>query len=232
VIESARSMVTSGRADLLPRLIHTDDASLRRVYDKAGSVLGSLQRLAMSIAERFPREVRRIERLADEADSTPRRGSGGLGLGFSPDLFRGSDDPINDAVGRIMADPYGWLANETESLTVTTIDDSRVAVLRNGRPILPPLGVVIEKQSDDRWAVVLPTHLPMVQRILPKNEEEEQIWLALLQVVQNALDDLREDIETGEVRTLDRAVEVVAQKVMTVAPLVLYAYGKVRDSDG
>jgi len=231
VIESARLAVSEGQAERLSELVHADNERMRRVYDKAGTVLGSLQDLAEAVAEHFPREVGRIERLAAEAGEGPARGRrSGLGLGFSPELFQDSDDPVNDAVQRLLADPYGWLSGEASRLSTTTIDDTRVAVLRDGMPIFPPVGLVIEKRPDDKWYVVLPTHYSWIQRFLPKNEDETRIWLALLQVFDNALIDLRKDIESGRVRTLDRAVEVATQKVMSVAPLVIFAYGKAREA--
>jgi hypothetical protein len=205
VLASAKEMVLAGRAELLTELIYAEDERMRLLYRQAGRILGSLQDLAEVVAEKFPTEISRIERLAEEAAKKPtaRRGSP---MSRGPQLFQRfgeSDDPINDAVQSVLAD---------------------------GKPILPPLGLVIEKKDDDRWYVIAPTSLPWVQRMLPKTDEEFQIWMSLLQVVDNALVDLTKDIETGRINSLDRAVEEVGKKFATTAPLVIFAYSRAQDA--
>ncbi|MFG0326721.1 MAG: hypothetical protein ACF8SC_05580 [Phycisphaerales bacterium JB037] len=232
VLASAKEMVLAGRAELLTELIYAEDERMRLLYRQAGRILGSLQDLAEVVAERFPTEISRIERLAEEAAKKPtaRRGSP---MSRGPQLFQRfgeSDDPINDAVQSVLADPYGWLTTESDKLTTVVVNDSMVAVLRDGKPILPPLGLVIEKKDDDRWYVIAPTSLPWVQRMLPKTDEEFQIWMSLLQVVDNALVDLTKDIETGRINSLDRAVEEVGKKFATTAPLVIFAYSRAQDA--
>ena len=77
VVQSARQMVTEGRADRLPTLIYAESKRERRVLREVGSLLGHVQDLAVAVNKAFPAEVAalraRAEAAEDAADRLRRR---------------------------------------------------------------------------------------------------------------------------------------------------------------
>lgn len=240
VIASAKRMVTEGRADLLTELIWAEDDAMRRLYRNIGGVLGSLQGVALAAADAYPDEIQQIRDEALEAAKEGRssnifaRAVGGARSRGSASRFSQSDDPLNDVLQSVLADPYGWLERNVDRLTTVPISDDMVALMWDDKPILPPMGMVLQRKPDDKWYLVLPTHLPMVKEVLPKTDDEYKVWASVLMVFQRAFDDLRDDIESGKIPNLDRAAEEAGKKVVVPAMLSFYAMSKVyenRDKD-
>lgn len=241
VMASAKQMVIDGRADLLTELIWAEDESMRGLYRHLGGVMGSLQGVALAAARAYPDDIERVRNAAIEAAENGRstnifaRAVGGARQRRSASRFSQSDDPLNDVLQTILANPYGWLESNVDRLTTQTISDDMVALMWDNKPIFPPMGVILQLKDDQKWYLVLPTHLPMVKGVLPKTEDEYQVWASVLMVFERAFDDLRDDIESGKIRNLDRAAEEAGKKVVVPAMLTFFALGKVyeaRKDDG
>jgi len=236
VIASAKRMVTEGRADLLTELIWAEDDSMRGLYRRVGGVMGSLQGVALVAAEAYPADIERVKDAAAQAAADGKGGNifaravGGARQRRSASRFSQSDDPLNDVLQTILANPYGWLESNVDRLTTQMISDDMVALMWDNKPIMPPMGMILQRKDDQKWYLVLPTHLPMIKEVLPQTDDEYQVWASVLMVFEKSFDDLRDDIESGKIRNLDRAAEEAGKKVVVPAMLSFFALGKVYEA--
>lgn len=235
VLESARRMVTEGHAELLTELIYAEDERIRKLYRGVGGLLGALEDLALTVAEKFPGEVGRVkseaERAAKEGKSSSllTRAITGARGGREQSRFARSDDPLNDVIQSLLADPYGWINANADNLSTVIIDDTRVGVLWNKKPIFPPFGLLLERKEDDKWYIILPTSLPSVQKMLPQTDDQLDLWLAVFASVENALIDLRQDIHRGRVVSLEQAAAKAGEYALPTTMFAFYAFGKYRE---
>lgn len=231
VLEAARDMVTRSDAERLPELLYAENPEMRQVYDGLGAVLGHLQDLAVAINDRFPEEVAEARARA-EADAKAGRGMALLQRFNPAQMSRrgdrsGSDQAKwNDLLQAIATDPYAWLTDAEGRLSYVEIDDERVAVLWDGKPIMPPLGLVMQ-QYQGQWSVTLPLNaIPMSSRFLPQTPEEYAIWGSILQAVDNVVIDLEADVREGRLGSLDSLARSTGEKAAPVMVGCLIAYNK------
>lgn len=243
VIESARKMVVEGRAELLSELIWAEDESQRELLTGIGSVMRSLQKLSEAVAARFPAEIARVRDEAEQARADGESSDLAIRLmsgqrrqrGGNPSRFSQSDDPVNDLTQALLTDPYGWVSRSTERLSTQAYSQRGERLLLDGKPLFGFMTLTMERMDDGKWYISLPTFLPPVRNALPRDENEQEIMLALLAVFRNAMDDLRRDVEEGRVRNLDHAAEDLGKKVALPAIMAYAAYSQVirqRDRDG
>ncbi len=238
VLEAARDMVLDNRADRLSELLYTDDDAMRELYDRLGLVLGHLQELAEAINARFPDEVAKARQQAQEAAKEGK--SVALLEQFNP-MTRNSrkhrDGPPNEAeadkfnaiLKAITIDPYGWLTDSQQRLSYVPIDDDRVAILWDGKPIVPPFGLVMQ-QDQGQWSIVLPLKsIPMLSSYLPQTPEEYSIWASLIQMVDNVVVDLTNDVKTGKLQSLDQLARATGEKAVVPIGMGMIAYNKALD---
>jgi hypothetical protein len=229
LLASAREIVVNGEAERLGELLYADNDGMRDLYARLGGVLGSLQSLAISINERFPKDVAAIRAEAEAAAKSGR----GLSLlqELNPAARRsrrgeggGDDDRLNKLVQTIAADPYTWLTEAEGRLTYTPIDDERVAVLWDGKPVLPPLGLVL-RENQGQWSVVLPLNgIPWLSRYMPQTPEEYSIWASLIQMVDNVVIDLEADVREGRMQSLDALARRAGEKAFVPMGMGMVAY--------
>jgi hypothetical protein len=232
MLAAAREMVVSGEAERLSELLYADSSEMEELYARLGWVLGHLQDLAVSINERFPEEVAEARAKA-EADAKAGRAVSLLQR-FGPAAMRarsgttsGEDEQRwNDLLQAIAIDPYAWLTEAEGRLGYVDIDDERVAVLWDGKPVLPPLGLVM-RQSQGRWSVVLPLKaIPMSSRFLPQTPEEYSIWGSILQAIDNVVIDLDRDVREGRLTSLDMLARATGEKAAPVMVGCMIAYNQ------
>lgn len=234
VLDAAKRMVLEGHAELLTELVFAEDERIRKLYRGLGGILGSLEDLALQLAESFPTQVDSVRAEAQKAAAEGKSSSmlGAVLTGRrqqrtdTQSRFEKSDDPFNDVTQAIISDPYGWVSTSAERLSLTPISDDTVAVLWDNMPIFPPFGLIIQQKDDDKWYVVFPTSLPMVRNLLPSSDEELDLWLALLGAVENSIEDLRKAVKRGEIKSLDQAAQKLVEYVTPTAVMAFYAYGK------
>lgn len=231
VIVAARDMVEAGEAERLSELLYADSVHMEPVYAELGVLLGRLQGLAEAVNDRFPDEVRAMRERA-EAEARAGRGAtflqqlgaGMAGRGGPPG--RGDDDRWNALLQTIAVDPYAWLSQAETRLSFSWIDDDRVAVLWDEKPIFPPFGLVMQ-QDRGQWVFVLPLRsVPMASRFMPQTPEEHQIWGAILQAVGNVVADLERDIRSGKLSNLDEISRATGQKAAPVIAGCMIAYSR------
>ncbi len=194
-------------------------------------MLGHLQDLAVAINDRFPEEVAEAKARA-EADAKAGRGLSLLQQFNPAQRPRGGprsgpdQQQWNDLLQAIATDPYAWLTDAEGRLSYVEIDDERVAVLWDEKPVLPPLGLVIQ-QFQGQWSVVLPLNsIPMSSRFLPQTPEEYAIWGSILQAVDNVVIDLEADVREGRLTSLDALARTTGEKAAPVMIGCMIAYNK------
>lgn len=231
VLEAARDMVINSDAERLTELVYAEGPEMQEVYAGLGAVLGHLQDLAVAINDRFPEEVAEAKARA-EADAKAGRGMSLLQQFNPAQRSRGGQrsgpdqQQWNDLLQAIATDPYAWLTDAEGRLSYVEIDDERVAVLWDAKPVLPPLGLVIQ-QLQGQWSVVLPLNsIPMSSRFLPQTPEEYAIWGAILQAVDNVVIDLEADVREGRLASLDALARTTGEKAAPVMVGCMIAYNK------
>ena len=234
VLEAARQMVLNNEAERLGELLYVDVPEMEGVYNRLGSVLGHLQDLAVAINDRFPEEVEAM-RVKAEAEAKAGRGVGllqQLGSTVSSGRSRrgppaGADeDRWNGVLQSIATDPYSWLTEAEGRLSYAWIDDERVAVLWDEKPVFPPFGLVMQ-QDRGQWTVVLPLKsIPMASRFLPQTPDEYAIWGAVFQAIDNVVIDLERDVREGRLTSLSSLSRATGQKAAPVIAGCMIAYGK------
>jgi hypothetical protein len=241
VVETAVLMVKNGDVQLLPQLIYAESKEGRIVLQRMGQLFKSLSLLAKDLEAKFPAEVGQLKLQAEQA-AKDGRATGLIGDIMSqvggntgrPGSRRGATPPQPDgaqqeqfqsAINLLFADPFSMLTGIEKKVTTVPIDNDTVAVLYDGQMVMPPLGLLM-RRKDDRWYVALPTNIPVVQQYLPQNRSEFQIVASLVRVLDNAVIDLRKDVNSGDVRTLEDVSRKTGEKAFLPAMLTFFAYGK------
>lgn len=239
VIRSAAQMIKDNRADLLPNLLYAESDDMRRLYRALGTFLKHTQELAGSLQAKFPEEVNKLRKQAEEAakkgqattlfgqiaqaQSRARRGP--------PD--KSQQEAFNAALKRIFVDPYGSLDDGVDHLSTTPINDDVVAIMVDGKPMLAPLGLTMRRvKTDDRevWAVVPPLNIPGVANFVPKSKDEFQIWGSLIKTLDNVVVDLTKDVRSGAMKSLDDVSKKAGEKALAPAAMVMFAYSQAMES--
>jgi hypothetical protein len=233
VLASAREMVESGHAERLTDLIYAATPQERRLLDRFGLLLGALQDLATEVQRTYPGEIRQLRERAREAAA---RGEADDALsraftGRSP-IERGEGDPgrvLNEMLLSVLSDPYAFLDEQSGRLTAVPIADDMAALQWDGRPIFGPLVGLTLKESDGRWQLVLPTHLGPVQEILADDEMVGMLE-ELIAVFTNTVRDVREDVRSGQARTLEEVASRAGEDAVLPLGLVMIAIGKYQEN--
>jgi hypothetical protein len=238
LLVSARKMVQDGQAEKLQELLYAETPQMRRVLVKLGTTLGHVQDLATTINEKFPDEVAALRKQAEEAAAAGEAssllgravlgelgGRGGRrrgGAAGDPDEMRASFDRV---VKELFADPYGWLARSENRLSTVAMGDDMAAVLWDGKPIFPPLGLGL-RESGGKWYVALPTSLPGIANIMPRTDDEYKIWVSVVTVFDRLVIDLTKDVRSGKAKDLRALSELAGEKAFIPVAIGVLAYGK------
>jgi hypothetical protein len=236
VIDSARTLVVEGRPEQLTDLVWAESDEMRGVLDALGRVLGRLDELAETVQAKFPEDLKAMKAKAEEAAASGKAGSlvsrlgttiasGGRGRRGSSG-GGGGEDLVNQLAKQLLSDPYAFLASESAKITTTPISDDRVAILYEDKPIIPIIGLTMQRR-DGQWFVVLPTTFPRVGNVLPTSAEGWEVMGSLMEVFDSALADTTNDIAAGKARTLDEVSRLLGEKAFVPAAMVFFAYSKI-----
>ncbi len=229
VFDSARQMLEDGNAERLVELLPPPTDNNRIVYQEVGRMLRALQNLATTLEAAFPEEISELRADAEAAalrgDAISNLQQAVTGRGQRRGQAGESDERLNALIQSLLADPYGWIRASQDRITTQYIFDGTHAVLWDGKPILPPVGVVVQEDArDGTWHIVLPTNLPMVSRYLPKTRDELIIWAQIMRVLSNAFDDLSTEIDAGEYLSLEGVARAAGEKLFAPMGMVFFAY--------
>jgi hypothetical protein len=84
--------------------------------------------------------------------------------------------------------------------------------------------MTMRKGKDDLWYIVLPTNIPGAGNFLPQNHDEYSILGSLIKVCDNAVIDLRRDVEGGNLKDLEEVSRRAGEKAFLPMVLTFYAY--------
>jgi hypothetical protein len=255
-IAAAKKMVAEGNARKLPNLVYAANPDERRLLNTLGRLTGNLETLATELQARFPQETQelrqRARQAAAEGKSTSifaqlssqirpqggrRRSRGAAGtaqsnLGGPPP--REERQAFDDAITRLFADPYAFLEESEGKLTTAYMTDEQVALLWDGKPVLPPFGMVMRKSDGGggTWAFVLPTSAPMLAPFMPKTPEQYRLMGGMVSIFDKVVVDLTKEVKSGQLTNLDAVSRRAGEMTFMPAVLMFYAYGKLRDEQG
>lgn len=231
VIKTARLMVERGDADRLTDLIYAENKQFRALLDQLGAVFGDMETLAQAVAKKYPDEVAKLKKDAEDAAARGEASSLFARLaGAGTRRVRGqgggeAQDQFNKLVKALFADPYAFLRDNSGKLTTTSIDDDRAAVLWEGKPVFPPLGLLLQRQHG-KWYMVLPTNLPGVSSVMPHNDDEYEIFGAIIESIDNMVVDLTDDVREGKARDLEEVSRKAGEKAFIPVALAAFAYSQ------
>jgi hypothetical protein len=239
VLRTARAMVENGDADRLTDLIHTDSRDLRALLNGLGETMGLLAKLGVAVQERFPDEVAALRAEAEQAAKDGKASSfvartmalAGQARRARRGAAQGADDPremFNKMAMELMSDPYAWLTRNADRLTTTTdrMPDDTAAVLWDGKPVFPPLGLAMSRR-DGRWGILLPAP---VNAALPRSAEEWEIAGALLACIDNAINDSIKQIEEGRAQKLEEVARILGENALIPIGIAMVAYDRAADA--
>lgn len=228
VVKSAVAMVRDGRSGELGTLIAPDGPEMQVMLDRLGVLLGHMQTLSKAVRERWPAE---FEKMRIEAGAAAAGKANPLvGALFSQRKPNGggggpSRTEIRDLINRLFADPYGWLEANASKLTTTQTTDDTAAVLFDGQPVIPVVGLPMRKIGEE-WFVSLPTQLPPISGVWPRTKPEWSIIASLVLVIDRAVVELTGDVQAGKVATLGSLRDKAVDKLIFPAAIAFVAYGR------
>jgi hypothetical protein len=235
-IAAAREAVEQGRAEQLATFIYADNQDMRRLLNRMGRFLGSVQRLGDALQAKFPEETGALkaqaEAAAKEGKSTSlmaqvtKQMAGGRRRNVKPEDAEKMRAEFDAAIQRLFADPYAFLRESESRLTIAPVNDNTVALLWDQQPIMPPVGMVMKRADDGKWYFVLPTNLPGLSSVMPRTTEEYQIWGSLIRTFDNVVIDLTKDVEAGRVASLESVAREAGEKTFIPAAMVFVAIGR------
>jgi hypothetical protein len=235
VVKSAVLMVKNGDARLLPDLIYADNEDMRGSLKRLGVLLGHMQKLADAIRKKFPDDIERYRKDAEEAIA---KGKPPAALAGLIEQFSGRDGPptadqedaIRDIIARIFADPYAWIEQNEERLSTVEVTDDLASIMVDGKPAAG-VGLTL-KLDGDKWYLALPTNIPPVNRIMPKAPEQWRMINSLLKILDNTALELTDDVSQGRLTNLKAIGDKAQEKVIFPAGIWFAAYAADMDARG
>lgn len=230
VLESAALMIENGEATRLTELVYAENVQMRSLLNQIGLALGSMADLAQALQQRFPEEIAALqaELEQDGGVNIMAELAGSQRSRRGPPSQSGQGDRFRNLAKQIFADPYGWLTSNKDKLDVIYIADDTYGVMYDGKPLLQPWGVLIQ-QKENGWYFMLPTNLPGAREFLPKSEDEYMIWGSLFKTLENGVNDMTRDVDSGRITSMNQLGQSAVEKFAIPAVMVMYAYAKFRE---
>ncbi len=228
-LASIFAALEDGQAGLIPRFVYAESPEQELVLSELGRLLGSVQRLAETLQERFPAEVARVR--AESAS-----GGGGFvnavreaGRSAQNSGAPSRNDPrFSATLGTVLADPLGWLRAAKERVAAVPIADDMAAVTVDGQPAFG-IGMTMRRE-DSGWFVELPLKAPGVAQFAPRTVEEHQVLASMLRVIDNTIVELDKDVRSGKAGSLDETAALAGQKAFAPIALVFIAYQRAMEA--
>jgi hypothetical protein len=242
-IAAARWAVERAEARRIGDYIYAESDDMRRLMKRLGVFLGNVQQLGNAIQTKFPAQVAALKSQAEQAAkdgkstsllsqlSAQMRPGKGKSRPAMPAQDEGARSAFDDALKSLFADPYAWIRESEKRLSTTFLTDDSVALLWDEKPIMAPIGMVMKKDArDGRWYFVLPTNLPGVSNFMPKTKEQFEIFGGLIKVFDQVVVDLRKDVESGKLASLDDVSRAAGEKTFLPAALTVFAYSRLTET--
>lgn len=241
VIRTARLMVERGDVRRLPNLVYADTPEMRKILNRMGVFFENLRVLGIELNKAFPEDIAAIRAEAEKSAAGGKAtsllsalsGNGGMaalmrprGPGNTPSA---GEEMFNRFAKEFFSDPFAFLEKGSERIGTAFVADDKRALLFDEQPILPPIGLVLQRQ-EDKWFLVLPTNLPGVSNFMPRTKEEFSIWGSLITTFDKAIIDLTKDVRDRSLPSLDQVARKAGEKAFIPAAMVVFAYTRAIDA--
>jgi len=237
VVASAVAMVKNGDARLLTHLLKADSDDMRKSLNRLGGLLQDLQSLGKEIQKQFPEEVAEYREKAAAAAKEGKAPaimamiSGGMGGGrggvggaqqaFKPGAEGEMEGAIMDIVAKLLADPFGWIDQNSSRLSTLMVTDDQATITLDGKPV-GGLGIPMVRDDDGVWYIALPTGMPPISDIMPKAEQQWMMLNSLVQLLDNTVVELTTDVRNGSLRNL-KSIGIKAQEKLVFPAGIWFA---------
>lgn len=234
-IKTARKLVEKNRARELNKLIYPESPQMTAFLQKFGVLLGNLQKLAVQVDKSLPDEVAKLKELAQKSVESGKAGEvlgqiANQGRRRGPPDFQQQDKQqaaVMALFEKLFADPYQLLTEGETHLTTEYLTDDSVSLRWDDEPILPPIGLQMKRdEQSGLWYFKLPTNIPYLSQYLPRTPKEWKIAEYAVVVLNNTLVDLRKDLASGQITTLDRLTRSAGEKTFPPGLMIMAAYSK------
>ena len=240
VIESLEAMVEDGNTQRLHELFYAEDEDMRLALRRFGRMCGRLAELAEAIGEAYPDEVADLRKQTEEAAA--RGEATNILSRFSQSAFQNRrnrnqqrsnpGDAFNLAFRQLLSSPYASFEQATERLSTIPVSDGYVGLMWDGKPMLPPFGIMMRQDVDGKWYIVIPMDLPFITKYRPRTKEQWLIAGYLMRAWENAAVDLKAKIEAGELRNLDAVAQEAGVMLGPPTLMIMAAYSSQFKNDG
>jgi hypothetical protein len=238
LIQSLEDMVKDGNASRLHELFYCEDENMRMALRRFGRMTGRLAELAEAVNEAFPDEVAELQKQAEEAAANGQATSllGRLSQGAMQSRRQQSQgnqgDAFNAAFRQLLSNPYSSFEQASDRLTAMELTDDYAGLMWDGKPLLPPFGIKLRRDIDDKWYIQIPMDLPIVTKYRPRTEEQWMVAGYLMLAWKNAAVDLKAKIEAGDLRNLDEVAAEAGTMILPPTLMIGISYGNlVKDND-
>ena len=239
VLRAAVGMIKNGETRQLSTLIYAETPEMRTVLTQLGTVLESMQKLSVSSAKRFPDEFKKLQDDALSAAEDPKNkgivaqlmiGMNEFGNG-KPTGRQPNADDVRNAFSAILADPFGWIDRNAARLTTVKTADDTASIMFDGQPAIPVVGLPM-KLENGKWYINLPLNVVPISNVMPKTKQQWSILGSVLKVTDNAMVDLRTDVDAGRVAGLKNLTDKFQDKVLFPIAIAFASYAKELDVRG
>ncbi len=239
VVRAAVAMIKNGETRQLSTLIYAETPEMRTVLTQLGTVLESMQKLSGASAKRFPDEFKKLQDDALAAAEDPKNkgivaqlmiGMNEFGSG-KPTGRQPNADDVRNAFSAILADPFGWIDRNAARLTTVKTADDTASIMFDGQPAIPVVGLPM-KLENGKWYINLPLNVAPISNVMPKSKQQWSILGSVLKVTDNAMVDLRTDVDAGRVAGLKNLTDKFQDKVLFPIAIAFASYGKELDVRG
>lgn len=242
VLASALKMIKNGEADKLTRLIYADSREYRSVLNRFGTLMGSLQRLAIALKDRFPEDVEKLRQQLVETATIKATGEGDDALKAKlnngdaalptnipkdREAQRRQRQQFEDLSQKILTNPFLYIEANAQRLSVERISDDTATVKADGEPILA--GIIQMQKREGRWWIVLPLNLPLVSSFTPQTRNEWSIIGSLIKMADGVVNELIEDVRGGNIKRIEQLANKAGEKAFLPGGMIFIVYGKEMD---
>ncbi|PHQ79918.1 MAG: hypothetical protein COB69_06975 [Phycisphaera sp.] len=230
LIQSLEDMVKEGNAHRLHELFYCEDDNMRLALRRFGRMTGRLAELAEAVNEAYPDEVAELTKQAEEAAANGQATSlmGKLAQGAMQSRRRGSqggqEDAFSSAFRQLLANPYASFEQASDRLTALELTEDYAGLMWDKKPLLPPFGIKLRRDVDDKWYIQIPMDLPIITKYRPRTEEQWMIAGYLMRSWENAAVDLKAKIEAGDLRDLDEVAGEAGAMLLPPTMMIGIAY--------
>ncbi len=218
-LDAITRMIEEGRPHELPQMVEikardvtfddgvTEASAIQDVKGKMSQMIGQLWRVSKKIKARFSEEL--TKEIAKGGEAAAREGF-----------------DYRQLAQRVLGDPFGFLTEQREHLTVEDLGDGTAALLIDGEPAWG--GIVTMVETSAGWRISVPVETLRSNKYWPDTRHEWAVIASMMLGIENSLCDFEAEFDEGKIRSVREAGERVGRLVgeSVVVQSVIYAMMK------